>query len=568
MKKKVLVTCKTLLLSCVMVFAGCGSGDREETRSDAKGILSFQIALPGGSDTSVGIIDESNSRISLQIPSETDITSIAPEITISPGASIQPESGESVSFSGGAVYTVTAEDGSKAAYFVQLERVSNLNELSTFKIPDLFVEAAITDNTIAMEFPFGTDLSNVTVALSYSDLAESTIENGATIDLTAVNQLVVTSQTGIENVYEFDITVREQETGIRGVWLTNVASNVLASRESIAQAMQLLADLNFNTVFIVTWNKTQTPHQSQVLQDALRPLADPNIQTQFYPGRDVLQEVIDEAHSRGLKVIAWFEYGFASQFGGDGINKVLEAHPDWASRDAGGNLAVRNNFYWMNAFHPDVQRFLTDLILEVVNNYEVDGVQGDDRLPAVTSTSGYDDYTVNLYRSENAGTEPPTDAQDNAWVEWRANLLNDYAEDLYGKVKAADSNSIVSFSPGPFPFSLRNYLQDWPNWLDRGVVDLLSPQLYRRDTAGFNEYRVLFNTNFDHAERNTAIFYPGILLRTGNYVPSDEYLADVIQYHRSQNVQGEVYFFYEGVAQKRKVFEAMYPGPAIYPMFK
>ena len=30
----------------------------------------------------------------------------------------------------------------------------------------------------------------------------------------------------------------------------------------------------------------------------------------------------------------------------------------------------------MNAFHPEVQEFMTNLILEVVENYDVDGIQG------------------------------------------------------------------------------------------------------------------------------------------------------------------------------------------------
>ena len=60
----------------------------------------------------------------------------------------------------------------------------------------------------------------------------------------------VFSESGIENIYTIEIDESDQETGIRGVWLTNVASNVLNSRQNISNAMDLLAkELNFNTVF-------------------------------------------------------------------------------------------------------------------------------------------------------------------------------------------------------------------------------------------------------------------------------------------------------------------------------
>jgi len=51
------------------------------------------------------------------------------------------------------------------------------------------------------------------------------------------------------------------------------------------------------------------------------------------------------------------------------------------------------------------------LIMEVVNNYDVDGVQGDDRLPAMPSLAGYDNYTSSLYKAKFL-KDPPTDILD------------------------------------------------------------------------------------------------------------------------------------------------------------
>ena len=46
-----------------------------------------------------------------------------------------------------------------------------------------------------------------------------------------------------------------RSTELRGVWLTNVDSKVMDSRENIAEAMRFLAENNFNMVCRVVWNK-------------------------------------------------------------------------------------------------------------------------------------------------------------------------------------------------------------------------------------------------------------------------------------------------------------------------
>ena len=53
---------------------------------------------------------------------------------------------------------------------------------------------------------------------------------------------------------------------LRGVWLTNVDSRVLESRTQIAEAMQFLADHNFNVVYPVVWNKAMTLYRSEVMK--------------------------------------------------------------------------------------------------------------------------------------------------------------------------------------------------------------------------------------------------------------------------------------------------------------
>jgi uncharacterized lipoprotein YddW (UPF0748 family) len=65
----------------------------------------------------------------------------------------------------------------------------------------------------------------------------------------------------------------------------------------------------------------------------------------------------------------------------------------------------------MNGFDPEVQDFIMAMIMEVVEKYDVEGIQGDDRLPAMPSLAGYDNYTSSLYKAKY-GKEPPSNNND------------------------------------------------------------------------------------------------------------------------------------------------------------
>ena len=346
---------------------------------------------------------------------------------------------------------------------------------------------------------------------------------------------------------------------VRGVWLTNVDSKALNSKANIIEAVELCNELGFNTIFVVTWNKAMTTFPSKVVKE----ITGIEIDTTF-TGRDPLKELIEEAHSRNIKVIAWFEFGFSSSYNENG-GIILKAKPEWASKDSAGTLVKKNNFEWMNGFHPEVQDFLLSIIMEVVNNYDIDGIQGDDRLPAMPSEAGYDDYTVNLFKQQHNGNEPPRYSKDNAWVQWRADLLTDFMRRIYETVKAAKSNVVVSMAPSIYPWSKEEYLQDWTAWVEKGYVELICPQLYRYET---DRYFVALDEiiNGQISERNIHKFYPGILLKVGSYYASKEYLKKVIRYNRSKGINGEVFFFYEGVKKYPEFFrDSLYTDKVKFP---
>lgn len=331
-----------------------------------------------------------------------------------------------------------------------------------------------------------------------------------------------------------------------GVWITSVASSVLNSRENIRQAVDVCSGYGINNIFVVVWNKGRTHYPSKIMKN----LIGVEIAEQ-YAGRDPLQEMIEEAHKKNIKVHAWFEYGFAASNSQNG-GLILQKKPEWAAKDVNGNLLSKNGFEWMNPFLPEVQNFMTSLILEVINSYDVDGVQGDDRLPALPSTGGYDDYTKELYKKAHDGFLPPNNYADAEWVNWRTNLLTEYLGELYKKVKEAKSDVIVSCAPSVHPWAKNEYLQDWPSWLSKGYTDMVIPQHYRYD---IDAYQTTLQQQLSYLQsKDRKKFYPGLLIQNGTYNPTEEFLKKMIEINRRNGITGEAFWFYEGLSKFSSFF--------------
>jgi uncharacterized lipoprotein YddW (UPF0748 family) len=204
---------------------------------------------------------------------------------------------------------------------------------------------------------------------------------------------------------------------LRGVWLTNIDSDILFDSQKTKEALVSIKKAGFNTVYPVVWNDGYTLHPSEIM---VQTFGEEFRQDTVFRSLelDPLQNVIDHAKPLGLVVIPWFEFGFSSSYQQDG-GHILAAKPEWAARDKQGNILTKNGFEWMNAIHPEVQDFLLDLVTEVLVNYEVAGIQGDDRLPAMPSEGGYSSYTQELYKLQT-GLMVPDDPKETKFLDWKA----------------------------------------------------------------------------------------------------------------------------------------------------
>ncbi|MEL6494047.1 MAG: family 10 glycosylhydrolase [Cyanobacteria bacterium J06623_7] len=328
---------------------------------------------------------------------------------------------------------------------------------------------------------------------------------------------------------------------IRGVWITNRPhSQVLESRANIVEALDFLHAYGFNTIFPVVWNRGYTLYPSQVMKQYHLSTIDPYYQQQQ---RDPLAEIITEARKRQIAIIPWLEYGFAASHLVDG-GHILQTYPHWQAEDRTGNRVRHGSLTWMNGFHPEVQQFMTAIVSEIVRNYDVDGIQGCDRLPALPVTAGYDFYTRAKYQSD-FDRQPPPNHRNREWIQWRADILTQFLARMYRQVKKLNSQALVSLSPAVYPFCLDNLLQDTPAWIEQDLCDIIHPQIYRSSFSAYHKEVKKIVKTCDH--QALTKFAPGIAFTANGKDVTHKDLVKCIKINRNRHLSGQVFFHYEGL---------------------
>ena len=366
---------------------------------------------------------------------------------------------------------------------------------------------------------------------------------------------------------------------LRGVWLTNIDSDILFSRDRLKKGIRRLASLNFNTVYPTVWNWGYTLYPSKVAEAAI------GTSQRLYPDlgntgqidareaaqgdRDMLKELIDLAHAKHISVIPWFEFGLMAPANSD----LAQRHPDWLTQHQDGNTIVKEGQdprVWLNPFHPEVQQFITSLIVEVVANYSVEGIQLDDHF-GLPVELGYDPFTVKLYQQEHQGKTPPKNPQDKAWMRWRADKITDVMANIFQAVKAKNPKALISLSPNPAKFSYEVLLQDWIAWQQLGYVEELVIQVYRKDRNRF--LMELERPELQKARQHIPVSI-GILSGLKNRDVPMSWIQQQVEWVRDRQFAGVSFFFYEtlwtstveSIDQRSNGIETVFNQPVMRPL--
>ncbi len=283
---------------------------------------------------------------------------------------------------------------------------------------------------------------------------------------------------------------------LRGVWITTVQNldwpspaaialtneneRILTCKQELVALLDRAVALNLNAVFLQVSPEADAFYRSDIVPWS-RYLTGTLGKD---PGFDPLAFAIEQAHQRNLELHAWFNpYRVSVSAGLSTIStlkvdkSVYREHPAW--------IRTAANRYMVDPGIPNAREWVIKRVMEVVRNYDVDGIHFDDYFYYESSSSKLNDKKT--YETYNKG-------QFSNIGDWRRNntwlLVKDLSEKIRSEkpwVKFGISPSGVWGNQPEHPDgsktanSYTNYessFADTKKWVEEELIDYIAPQIY------------------------------------------------------------------------------------------
>lgn len=360
---------------------------------------------------------------------------------------------------------------------------------------------------------------------------------------------------------------------IRGAWITTIygldwpksqattPQQEQRQRNELCEILDRAKELNLNTIFFQARLRGDVLYQSNIEQ--YNPIITGN--RNINPTYDPLAFAIDECQKRNLQCHAWIvcmnlgtEKGVQLQ----GKNSVVYKYP---------NIVTKYQKEWyLNPGEPETQTYLQNIVQEIIENYQVDGIHLDyirypDRASDYPDAKQYAKYA----------------AEGETITAWRTNNINKIVYSIYNQVKEFDPQIQVSSavlgkrnSLPKFPSygwsGVEAAYQDAAAWLKADKQDFLAPMLYYDDDS----YYPFVKDWVEHSNNHPIVIGSGTyrLLKSSGDWGLDK-LMPQLYIARQMGAVGAAFFRMQQVMDNEKGIATemqnnLYPLPALYPPIK
>lgn len=264
------------------------------------------------------------------------------------------------------------------------------------------------------------------------------------------------------------------------------------------------------------------------------------------PGWDPLKFMIEEAHKRNLQFHGWFNPYRITMKKEDILTSSHPAilNPEWIFKYA-------DKLYY-NPGIPEAMNYSIGNIVEVVKNYDIDGVHMDDY---------FYPYPVGGEKLPDWKTYLKYGKKFSIAADWRRDNVDKFIKTLNNKIKKEKPN--VEFGISPFGVwrnynidrsgsktkaGITNYDSIYANtrkWIDSGWIDYIVPQIYWNQGFKAAEYNTLVDWWVNEVRGTDVKLYIGqaaYKVGTRGWEDPNE-LINQVRYNRSvKGVKGSIYF--------------------------
>jgi uncharacterized lipoprotein YddW (UPF0748 family) len=223
------------------------------------------------------------------------------------------------------------------------------------------------------------------------------------------------------------------------------------------------------------------------------------------PGWDPLKVAVEEAHKHNLELHPWINVypAWRGEKPHPDPRQLWNSHREWFCVDQEGNYENPSKAYCsLSPTIPAVQDHLFQVYMEVVENYDVDGLHFDYiRFPGFGYS--YDPISLAEFKKLTGGT-PSEYPQE--WNDFRRDGVTALLARTYEAIKQKKPHVKISAAVWwDFREGYNEFLQDSHGWLARGIIDFICPMGYTTDVQGF---RILAQDQL--ANYHNRHIYPGL----------------------------------------------------------
>ena len=340
----------------------------------------------------------------------------------------------------------------------------------------------------------------------------------------------------------------------RGIWLATVenidwpSKKYLSSEEQKTEFINIINRLKkdkINAVFMQIRPSSDAFYESEIepwsewLTGKQGKIPDP-----YY---DPLKFIIEECHKRGIEIHAWFNpFRSVVNINTSDISRkhISKTHPGW-------NIEY-GKYKWLNPGLPEVRNYVTDIVMDVVRRYNIDGVHFDDY---------FYPYPINNKRFRDERTFAKYSRGIKNPDVWRRDNINIFVKQVSDSIHKVKPGCLFGISPfgiwknnssdnsGSVTKGSESYYKtysDSKKWIMEDWVDYLVPQLYWNIGNSFADYKTLAEWwNNNSSGRN--IYIGQAIYKIANDYNSDwmkkDQLPMQIKLNRSlKNISGNVFF--------------------------
>lgn len=279
---------------------------------------------------------------------------------------------------------------------------------------------------------------------------------------------------------------------MKGLWLFQYTSSTSlfkngssqrsesSYRELVQRIIDNMATDGFNTIFLQV-----RPYGDALYPSEVYPPSPYATSSTGYGGSftyDPLEVFIEIAHEQGISVQAWLNpmrlMTTSSMSSISAKYKLKQWYND--SSKNGTYIVANGGRYYLNPAYPETRQLVVDGVMEICENYDIDGIHFDDyfyiSIEDEDTDLQFDQAAFNLY-----GSSYGSSSSLSVRKEFRRQQVNTLIREIYSAISEYDDDILFGISPaGNISNNQTGYLcADVQTWCSTpGYIDYIAPQVY------------------------------------------------------------------------------------------